>query len=166
MRTGNFRRVMLAALLAAGAVASPASAKQAVPPTITNQGRLFDAVSNPVTGTLNVVFAIYDSPTATAPIWSEQHSIAFDEGFYSVTLGEMVPLDTATVFDGTVRYFGITVGTDPELSPRAPIQSVPYAFYAGDVTGDIHPSTVSIGSMPVIDNTGAWIGKPDRKSVV
>jgi len=29
----------------------------------------------------------------------------------------MVPLDTTTVVDGSVRYFGITVGADPERHP-------------------------------------------------
>src|SRR4051812_34234975 len=117
MRLRTIRRVMMAALLLGGAVSVPARAATGVPATITNQGRLFDAQSKPVTGTLNVLFAIYDSPGATTPIWSEQHSLTFDQGFYSVTLGEMVPLDNAKVFDGTARYFGITVGTDPELSP-------------------------------------------------
>src|SRR4051812_37255622 len=91
MRTRTIRRVMMAALLAAGAAASPASAKDAVPPTITNQGRLFDAADKPIDGTLTVLFSVYDSPTATTPIWSEAHDIAFDQGFYSVSLGAMVP---------------------------------------------------------------------------
>ena len=54
----------------------------------------------------------------------------------------------------------MTIGNDPELSPRAPIQSVPYALFAGDVNGDIHPSTVSIGNMEVINENGQWVGNP------
>src|SRR5262249_37551592 len=128
-------------------------------PTITNQGRLFDANDKPINGSLDVLFAIYDTDTATTPIWSEQHTVTFDEGFFSVSLGTMVPFDEK-IFDGSVRYFSLKIGTDPELLPRAPVQSVPYALFAGDVRGDIHPSTVSIGSQEVINEKGQWVGDP------
>src|SRR4051812_37786541 len=105
-RIGTIRRVMMAALLAACAAAAPARAASGVPQTITNQGRLFDAESKPISGTLTVLFAVYDAPNATVPIWSEQHTIAFDQGFYSVSLGETVPFG-AKVFDGSLRYFGM-----------------------------------------------------------
>ena len=50
--------------------------------------------------------------------------MTFDQGYYSVSLGSVVPFG-AKVFDGSLRYFGITIGAEPELSPRAPVQSVP-----------------------------------------
>jgi len=120
----TLRFLILALMLAVLSASAPALALTTVPQTITNQGRLFDADQDPINGTLEVVFAVYDSANAAVPIWSEQQSVTFDEGFYSVSLGSVVPFGT-TVFDGSLRFFGITIGNSPELSPRAPIQSVP-----------------------------------------
>ena len=159
MRSRTIRRWATAALFAGSLGITGASALAEVPQTITNQGRLFDAEGGPIDATLQVLFAIYDSPDATTPIWSEEHEVTFEEGYYSVSLGSTVPLDTK-VFDGTVRYFGITVGSEAELTPRSPIQSVPYALVAGDVRGDIHPTSVSIGNEEVINDQGQWVGDP------
>lgn len=127
----------------------------------TNQGRLFDADGAPIDGTLKVLFALYDAPDATVPIWSEEHDIAFDEGYYSVSLGSVVPFD-ADVFDGNLRYFGITIGDEPELLPRSVVQSVPYALLAQDVNGDIHPTSVTIpNGTEVINDQGEWGGSAD-----
>jgi hypothetical protein len=158
-KTTPLRRLLAAALVAAGGlVASAASA--AVPGTLTHQGRLYDAAQTPINGTLDVVFAVYDSPAATVPLWSEQHTLTFDEGYYAAALGSIVPFG-AGVFDGSTRYFGMTVGSDPEMTPRATIGSVAYAMVAGEVTGDIHPTSVSIaGFGAVIDAAGQWVGSP------
>src|SRR5262245_9136185 len=119
MRTRSIRSLMFATLLA-GAISVPMSVSaKGVPWTITNQGRLFDAGNQPIDGSLPVLFSIYDSQTATVPIWSEQHTITFDQGYFSVSLGAMVPLDTK-VLDGSVRYFLITVDKE-ELLPRAAV---------------------------------------------
>jgi len=147
-----------ASLLAASVVALPGLAAAAVPSTMMQQGRLYDANDVPINATLQMVFAIYDSPGAAVPLWSEVHSVTFEEGSYSVSLGSIVPF-TTTVFDGSVRYLGITVGSDPEMAPRPEIGSVPYALLAGDVNGDIHPTSVSIaGFGEVIDANGQWVG--------
>ncbi|MRG95402.1 hypothetical protein [Polyangium spumosum] len=162
MRFRTIRRLLAATVLVGGLAAVAAApirrAHAAVPLTITNQGRLFDANDTPINGPLTVRFAIYDAPDAQAPLWSEEHTIEFDEGFYSVSLGSLVPFDK--VFDGSVRYLGITIESDPELLPRAPIQSVPYALLANDVNGDIHPTTVTINGTEVINNNGEWVGPP------
>ena len=149
---------MVAALLAGAMGLSPSVSASGVPLTVTNQGRLFDANDQPIEGPLSVLFSIYDSPTATTAIWTEEHTITFDQGYYSVSLGTVVPFDTKTIFDGSLRYFGVTVGSDAEMTPRSTIQSVPYAILAGDVNGDIHPSSVSIGNTEVINDAGLWVG--------
>jgi hypothetical protein len=136
-----------------------ASAAAAVPITITHQGRLFDTEGQPIDDTLDVVFAFYDAPDATVPVWSEVHTIRFDQGYFSVELGEAAPVDKP-VFDGTARYLGITVGDDPEMLPRAKIASVPYALQASNVAGDITPNSISIGGRLVVDSSGVWVGDP------
>ncbi len=60
--------------------------------------------------------------------------------------------------NGQNLYLGITVGTDAEMSPRQPLQSVPYALVADNAVGNITPTSVSIGATPVIDNAGKWVG--------
>ncbi|HVK69242.1 MAG TPA: collagen-like protein, partial [Polyangium sp.] len=98
MRTHSIRRWLTAALLAGSVSATAMSTSAAVPVTITNQGRLFDADDAPINGSLTVTFAIYDAANAQTPLWSEQHKVDFDEGFYSVSLGSIVPFDK--LFDG------------------------------------------------------------------
>ena len=161
MRFRSFRGLAAASVVAALVVLGAGDARAGVPGTITNQGRLYDVKNMPVNGTISVVFSIYDSedPAAT-PLWTETHDVTFEDGYFSVSLGEQVPFGP-TVFDGSVRYLGVRVGADPEMTPRAATRSVPYALLAQDVNGDIHPTSVSIsGFGEVIDDKGAWVGDP------
>jgi hypothetical protein len=151
--------VLRLAALGLALAAGPATAA-GVPPAVTHQGRLFDAKGDPITDTLDITFAIYDAENAGAPIWSEVHAVTLDEGYYSVRLGEMTPF--GTVFDGSVRWLGITVGADPEMTPRAAIDSVPYALFGGDIRSDVSVTSVEIGGFgPVIDSQGKWVGSLD-----
>jgi len=164
MSTMNTIRHTISASMAVGTLLVAASPAQGeVPQTITHQGRLFDATTNmPVTGPLDVTFNIYESDTTDTPIWTETITgLSFEEGYFSADLGLAVPFSTSTVpvFDGKVRYIGITIGGDTkELAPRAVVQSVPYAMIAGDVFGDIHPTSISIGGTTIIDSQGQWLG--------
>src|SRR5215207_8622752 len=115
MRIRFIRRlVSMGVLVGASLLASAAAAE--VPGTIAHQGRLFDDKGAPVSAMLDVVFTIYDAADAGKVLWTETHSIAFDSGYFSVNLGEMKPFG-ATVFDGSARYIGITVGGDEEMKP-------------------------------------------------
>jgi hypothetical protein len=149
----------ISASLVAASFALAAGYAAAVPETITHQGRLFDAKGNPVGDTLDVTFSLYDAAQGGAALWTETHSVAFDAGYFSVELGADKAF--SGVFDGSALYLGITVGGDAEMTPRARVGSVPYALLAGDVRGDITPTSVAIeGYGPVIDSTGKWIGDP------
>lgn len=134
------------------------SAAGAVPGGLMHQGRLFDASGTPVSGSVDIEFAIYPTLAGGSSVWSETHSVALDDGYFSVSLGDQQPLVEA-LSGGSKRYLGIKVGADAEMSPRTEIQSVPYALFAGDVTGDIHPTSVSVGAAgTVIDSMGNWVG--------
>jgi hypothetical protein len=130
-----------------------------VPNFLTQQGRLFDNTGTPVTGTPNFVFTIYADANGTVNLWTETQPITLDSGYFSTTLGSVTPLP-ANLFDGTTRYLGIKVGTDPEMTPRQPLTSVPYALVAGNAKGDITPTSVSVGGAVVIDSSGHWVGSP------
>ncbi|MFO0756540.1 MAG: fibrinogen-like YCDxxxxGGGW domain-containing protein [Byssovorax sp.] len=133
------------------------SAGAAVPLTFTEQGRLFDAAGAPLAGTIGVRFSVYADPAGGAPLWTELQSITLDDGYFSAALGADTPFPPS-LWDGSVRYVGIQVGNDPEMIPREPTRSVPYALAAIDAVGDIHPTSITVNGHPVVDANGAWIG--------
>ncbi len=137
-----------------------------VPLFMTEQGRLFDANNNPISAaTVTFTFAIYNDPTVGTPataLWTEQQNITLDTGFFSAQLGAVTPL-TPAMFStnaqaGTSLYLGITANTDPEIKPRQPLLTVPYAVVAGNVIGDITPHSISIGGTTIVNANGTWGG--------
>ncbi|MEO7328979.1 MAG: hypothetical protein ABI193_10400, partial [Minicystis sp.] len=147
----------LPVLLAQAALALASTAQADVPATLTEQGRLFDDLGAPLGGTVNVTFTIYAAASGGQALWSETQQIALDEGYFSAALGSATPFP-ASLWDGSLRYVGIQVGADPEMSPRQSTGSVPYALRADDAVGDLHPKTVSVNGMLVIDANGSWVG--------
>jgi hypothetical protein len=122
------------------------------------QGRLLDANGAPVGGTVAITLTIYDAASGGNTLWSEPQMVTLDGGYFSIKLGESVSLP-AKIWDGTERYLGVQVGSDPEMTPRQSLDSVPYAFVANDAVGDIHPTSVTVGGTVVIDANGNWVGK-------
>jgi hypothetical protein len=103
MTIRTIRRLVSATVIAVGAAMLTASAAADVPATITHQGRLFDTASKPVSTTLDVVFTIYESEASDAKVlWTETHSITFEDGYFSVALGSIKPFESS-VFDGSTR---------------------------------------------------------------
>jgi len=103
-----------------------------VPGTMNYQGCLNDASGDPVTdGPHNVTFRIYDQTNVI--IWEETHIVFTTSGLFSVQLGSNGVLLTPDVFSHAERWLGITVETNPELSPRTPFNTVPYAFKTGNL---------------------------------
>ncbi|WP_437337613.1 collagen-like protein [Sorangium sp. So ce394] len=159
---GMGRRVLAICVLLAASVGLVRGASAAVPTQITHQGRLFTANGEPVNDALQVTFAVYaaEAPEdGEAPLWSETISISFDDGYFSTAL-DFTEEQAAKVFNGSVRYLGITVANDPEMEPRAAIGSVPYAMVANNAVGEITPKLVKIGDKVVIDENGNWVGNP------
>ena len=151
-----WRGVMGAAVLSAlWTVPSVASAQ--VPTTMIHQGRLLDRAGAGVAGSQSLVYRIYDSATGGTAIWTETLTVTLDDGYFSTQLGSTTPL-TPAVFAGRTRFLGVTVGTDPEMTPREPIGSVPFALVAGNVTGDITPTSITVGGTQIVDSTGRWVG--------
>jgi hypothetical protein len=137
-----------------------APARAGVPARITEQGRLFmKGSSTPATGSVPMVFSVYAAATGGTALWTESYTVTLDDGYYSVQLGSKTPFGPA-VWDGSIRYIGLKVGSDEEMTPREEVAAVPYALVAADATGDIHPTSVSIGAKHVIDASGKWVGDP------
>jgi len=106
-----------------------------VPGSMYYQGYLTDDAGNPIADSLyDVVFRIYDE--TNTKLWEESHQIITSDGLFSVQLGSNgSPLD-ADVFNHIECWLGITVGTDPEISPRTQLNTVPYSFKTGSVQSD------------------------------
>lgn len=99
-----------------------------VPRLINYQGKLTTPSGALVDATISMQFSIYADSTTSFALWSEtQDSVKVEKGIFNVLLGSINPIPDS-VFDGDIRYLGIKVGTDPEMSPRKAIVSVGYAL--------------------------------------
>jgi len=106
-----------------------------VPRMINYQGKLTNATGAPVNDTIPMVFSIYSDEGGTNLLWTEtQTTVIVDKGVFNVLLGSVNPIPDS-VFNGSVRYLGVKVESDPEITPRKPMVSVPYAYRASSVGG-------------------------------
>jgi hypothetical protein len=95
---------------------------------------LRDLAGQPLTGTVDVHFAIYKDATDTAAIWEETQTLQLDEhGRYAVLLGATQPEGLPLLlFESTeAQWLGVSGGKLPE-QPRVLLVSVPYALKASD----------------------------------
>lgn len=131
MRSRNHIAIVLVYAVLAAWVGAGAG----VPQLINYQGRLTSSAGAPVTATISITFTIYDDSTDGTVKWTEtQPSVVVTDGFFSVKLGSVNPLDE-TVFSDAGRFLGITVGSDPEITPRTRITSTGYAHQVGSIDG-------------------------------
>ncbi|OGU33294.1 MAG: hypothetical protein A2057_10760 [Ignavibacteria bacterium GWA2_35_9] len=102
-----------------------------IPQTISYQGVLTDNAGIVVPNdNYTLTFRLYDAITGGTLLWEESRIIPVEQGLFEVILGEVVPI---TLPFNQPYWLGITVGTDPELSPRAALSSVAYSFNAGNI---------------------------------
>jgi len=159
------RRVSLLALLLFSGLASGARAQ--VPGGVSYQGRLTDSTGTPVNGSVTMTFKLYGQAASTVPLWTETQTVTPVNGFFAAHLGDTDNNGTpfaSTVWTGAVRYLGITVGSDSELSPRAKLLSAPYALLAAPTPhaqnhrfggGDeIAVAAPTANSIPLSDSSG------------
>lgn len=103
-----------------------------VPQMMNYQGKLTTPAGAIIDTTVSMEFEIYDDSVGGTILWSEtQSSVAVEYGVFSVLLGGVNPIPF-DVFTGGIRYLGVTIGTSPEMMPRKPMVSVPYASHSGD----------------------------------
>lgn len=143
------------ALLAIGVVAGSGMAE--APRLISYQGRLTDASGEPLPdGAKNLRFIIWNDPTAVAPaneLWnSGPVTVTTTDGLFAVNLGQapMTALDPA-IFTDTLLWLGISVGADPEISPRTRLVSSPYTLSA------LYADSARVTTDRYVDKTGDTI---------
>jgi trimeric autotransporter adhesin len=123
----------------------------------TYQGRLNDT-ANPVNGSYDLRFALYDSASqgtlVVGPLTNS--AVSVNNGLFTVTLdfGQ-------NVFSGPNRWLEIGVRTNGNgsfstLDPRQNLTAAPYAITAGNLTGPVPPNSL-LGSYPqqIIFNNSA-----------
>ena len=135
----------------------------AVPTEMNHQGRLTDASGVGLQGTQVLTFRIHDAETGGNLQWSEVVAADFDNGYYSVLLGQNTILDTE-LFEQYPLWLEIQLGGGSPMTPRHEILSTPYSFVseiaevANSVEGYVDATEVAVNGTTVIDSSGNWVG--------
>jgi hypothetical protein len=134
----------------------PAASPAAPTTTISYQGTLTDAAGQPLTAATAMTFRLYAAPAGGSPLWSEARSganaVPVASGLFSVLLGSVTPIDVGLL--GQDLWLGVSVGGDPEMTPREKLGTVPFAAVAGTVPdGSITSSKQSIKTFQAADPT-------------
>jgi hypothetical protein len=166
------RLVLLAVILSAVA---PRIAKGGVPHLINFQGQLKNNSGSPlVNDTLAVEFKIYDAAVSGNIKWSEIDTVITDaNGLFTILLGKKTPIPDS-VFDDSLRWLGIKVGSDAEISPRSQLGSVGYSYASSQWTsagqdlfrlngnvgiGTSNPSAkLDVGGTLLVNPTNQFVG--------
>ncbi len=99
-----------------------------IPQRINYQGMLTDDVGQPLDGSFELTFRIFNDSTTGNEQWSEtQYDVLVTEGLFNLNLGDSTPIDLT--FDESYWLEIIVDGTDT-LSPRLKLTSVGYAYRA------------------------------------
>lgn len=103
-----------------------------VPRKLNYQGYLTTPTGAPVNTPQTLVARIYDASSGGNLLFTETHNpVTVSNGIFNILLGSVdvntSPLDLKFLAQ---YYLGITVGTDPEMSPRQPLAASPYAIRA------------------------------------
>ncbi len=127
-------------------VVAGTSAFAQVPSKLGYSGRLLKVSGAPETGTVSLKFTVYDSASGGSSLWTETQSLVLGgDGTYSTFLGEVTSL-APSVFEATGgKYLELQVNGGTPLTPRQPINAVPYALVARSVKG----GSVDVSSLKV-----------------
>lgn len=125
MRNSFLSAVLLTVLLVV-------SVSAGIPQLINYQGRLTDAVGDPVTdGAYLIRFQLYDDPSAGSTKWSSGvRQVDVADGLFTYPLGDTVALPDDLFANDTGLWLGVKVGADPEMTPRTRLTAYGFAYQA------------------------------------
>ena len=110
------------------------TAALAIPQQINYQGSLTSSTGAALDTTVAMTFKLYSDTTQPA-LWTETRAaVTVQNGLFNVKLGEFTGL-TDAILNNPQVWLGIAVGGDAEMTPRARIVSVGYAYRVGTVDG-------------------------------
>ncbi len=84
------RRMLFFVIFATLAIASSSIAAD-LPEILNCQGTLTDNAGQPISGTRQVAFKIYDVASGGSAVWTEIQNVTITEGRFSVVLGSIAP---------------------------------------------------------------------------
>ncbi len=103
-----------------------------------------------------VVFTFYDQASGGTALWTETQTVTTTDGIFHVALGSVNPFPSSFNFNWSGLYLGIKVNTDPEMTPRIQMASVPFAFNSQQVAGltvqDTSGNASTSGTLQVANN--------------
>lgn len=129
-------RVILSLFLISLALSS--ASKADAPNVISYQGRVTDAGGTPLNGPTSLRFRLYTAPIGGVLLYdSGPQVIGVTDGLFSVELGKapFTSLFVNPLFSDTSVYLGVTVGGDPEISPRTRVTTSGYASHVQTIDG-------------------------------
>ncbi len=153
--TGMRKIFLLLSIIAI--ISAPAFGQAGAPDLISFQGTFVDSLGNAAAdGLYSMTFKLYANSVGGSPIWTEVRTsgdaVQVTDGIFEVNLGDVTSL-SGIVFDQQL-YLGLAVDPDPELNPRTPLVSAPYALGMRNIysstTGVTIAKSVGIGTTPTI----------------
>ena len=116
---------------------------------MTHQGRLLDSQSEPVNGSFDITYRLFETATSSQVLWQETQLVSVADGLFSARLGSSVPLDFSVIgLKPDSLWLEIQIGGDPPISPRSRLSATPFSAVAHGLKGDIQTSP---GSLRVLD---------------
>lgn len=119
-------------------------ADAAVPNRIPLQGLLTDDAGIAVNDDdAALVFGIFESEQSDTALWTEtQVGITIDDGFFTVYLGDVTPIDPVVLVESEALWLEMAYGA--KVIGRAPLGSVPFALEARrcDQIGDLEEEDI------------------------
>lgn len=124
-------RIVISIMLVALLMCAGWPAAGGVPETINYQGMLTTPTGDTVpSDNYQIVFRIYGASSGGTALWtSGTHDTPVAGGLFTCRIGSIVPFPQGLFATDADRWLGITVGDDPEMSPRTLLTSVPYAIH-------------------------------------
>jgi len=134
-----------------------------VPQLISYQGYLTSGPpsENPLTGTYDIAFSIWDQESGGDMKWSETHvAVEVKKGIFQVLLGSDSAL-AVSVFGQPDRWLQIKVGDDDPLEPRTRFGLVPYAYEAAHADTADYALTCALPAGVIVMWSGLLSNIPD-----
>lgn len=132
---GLLRITFIATLIIIFSIHTPISyATTGINAQIPFYGSLRDSEGEPISGTVDMVFRIYDAPTDGNVLWVGTYTqnnstpVSVIDGLFQVMLGSGSGNEFQINFNDDSYYLGITIGTDPEMTPREHLGATGYAI--------------------------------------
>ncbi|HMP75133.1 MAG TPA: hypothetical protein PKE12_02440 [Kiritimatiellia bacterium] len=135
-----------------------AAVEAASPPALVNyQGRLLDAVGNPVDAIVSAQVRVYQDETGGSHLWQQAVSnVMVMNGLYDFTFGDTGLVEVLT---NETCWLELTLGGET-FTPRQRLVSVPYALRV-DVADEVEVAVASVPSGLVVMWAGSLDNIPD-----